>query len=420
VSTQAVTNKDIVAGTATFNGTILTAGNLEITERGFVYATTTSPTLDDSKVIATGTDVGAFNVDTTDFAEGNVYYVRAYATNSKGTVYGNEVSVDFNVVMPTVSTQAVTNKNIATGTATFNGTILTVGDPAYTERGFVHATTANPTLGNSKVIATGTGMGAFNANVTGITEGNVYYVRAYATNSKGTVYGNEVSLNLSICGIDFTDSRDNQVYPIVQIGTQCWMSKNMSIGERVDGSNYITAYTAGIQKICYDNSESNCDIYGGLYSWYETVNGENFGSIKYVSGSSTMIQGICPDGWHVPSDEEFKTLEMYLGMSASSANSTTYRGTDEGTKLKSTTGWYSNYSNGNGTNSSGWNGLPGGSRDDSGGWFYRVGMDGSWWSSSEGSSSDYAWRRLLSFEYAQVYRYSYPKSYGFSVRCLQN
>ncbi|MDR0982840.1 MAG: fibrobacter succinogenes major paralogous domain-containing protein [Culturomica sp.] len=231
---------------------------------------------------------------------------------------------------------------------------------------------------------------------------------------------NEVSFDFSTCGGDFTDSRDGQVYPTVQIGTQCWMSKNMNIGTRVDGSDYTTHQTAGIQKICCNNIASNCDTYGGLYSWDETVNGENSGSIKYVSGSSTVIQGICPDGWHVPSDEEFKTLEMQLGMSSSDANDYDYyRGTDQGRQLKSTDLWTYYSSSTSGTNSSGWSGRPGGYRNYSGGTFNSVGTYGGWWSSSEGSSSG-AWYRSLDGSYATVYRNYNNKSYGFSVRCLLN
>jgi uncharacterized protein (TIGR02145 family) len=226
--------------------------------------------------------------------------------------------------------------------------------------------------------------------------------------------------DFSSCGGDFTDSRDGQVYPTVQIGTQCWMSKNMNIGTRVAGSNYNTHQTSGIQKMCYDNSESNCDIYGGLYSWNETVNGENSYDIKYVSGSSTMIQGICPDGWHVPSDEEFKTLEKYLGMSSSEADDyTAWRGTDEGRKLKSRDYWYEYDASTSGTNSSGWSGRPGGIRNNSGGTFHYVGAYGYWWSSSEYSSSS-AWYRDLSYNEARVDRTTYNKSSGFSVRCLLN
>jgi uncharacterized protein (TIGR02145 family) len=233
------------------------------------------------------------------------------------------------------------------------------------------------------------------------------------------------------CETDFADSRDGQVYPTVQIGTQCWMSKNMNVGEVIDGGVHTSHQTAGIQKICYNNTASNCDIYGGLYNWAEAVNGENVASgvINSVTDNNkkcvldlkgnAVTQGICPDGWHVPSDAEFQALEVHLGMSSSTANSTGWRGTDEGRELKSTDLWTAYSSSTSGTNTSFWDGRPGGTRNNSGGTFYDVGTYGSWWSSSEYSSSN-AWYRYLYYVEARVYRTNNNKSYGFSVRCLLN
>ncbi|MDR0983308.1 MAG: SUMF1/EgtB/PvdO family nonheme iron enzyme [Culturomica sp.] len=230
-------------------------------------------------------------------------------------------------------------------------------------------------------------------------------------------------ISFNNCGSDFTDSRNGQVYPTVQIGTQCWMATNMNIGERVDGSDYTTHQTAGIQKVCYNNDENNCDTYGGLYSWAEAVNGENVatGEINTATDfnkkcvldlkGNDVTQGICPDGWHVPSDAEWQKLERFLGMDSTVANSTDWRGSDQASKLKTTT-W-------GGTNSSGWSGLPGGPYYGFGGTYYDVGSSGNWWSSSENSSSD-AWRRLLRSTRGTVYRNPFTKSLGFSVRCLLN
>jgi hypothetical protein len=197
LSTEAATNRNIANGSATLNGTILTVGDPVYTERGFVYATVHNPTVDDTKKVAVGTGTGAFSANLTGLEEGHIYYIRAYVTSVAGTVYGNEVDLDFNAVMPTLSTEAATNRNIANGTATFNGTILTVGDPAYTERGFVYGTTNNPTIDDNKKVVPGTVTGAFNVNVSGMTEGSIYYVRAYAANSKGIVYGEEVTLDFN-------------------------------------------------------------------------------------------------------------------------------------------------------------------------------------------------------------------------------
>jgi uncharacterized protein (TIGR02145 family) len=123
----------------------------------------------------------------------------------------------------------------------------------------------------------------------------------------------------------------------------------------------------------------------------------------------------CPDGWHLPSDDEWKNLEKYLGMSQSDADDSGWRGTDEGKRLKSTTGW--NF-NGNGTDVYGFLALPGGYRDSNGACSY-IGLTGYWWSSSE-FSTNYAWYRLLGYNKSFVYRYFHYKGWGFSVRCVRD
>lgn len=197
VSTNEVTNVSIKNGTATFVGDVKSYGDLTCEERGFVYALTNNPTIDDTKLTVSGAELGVFRKNVSGLEEGKTYYVRAYVTNKKGTVYGNEVSCDFTATMPEVKTLEVTNKNIADGIAAFKGNVVSEGDLGYTERGFVYATVHNPTLSDSKVIAEGNGTGDFTATATELIEGKTYYVRAYVTNKKGTVYGNEVEMDFN-------------------------------------------------------------------------------------------------------------------------------------------------------------------------------------------------------------------------------
>ena len=197
VKTLEVTNKNIGAGTATFKGSILSLGDLGYTERGFAYGIVHNPTVGDNKVEAEGSGIGEFSATATQLEEGKTYYIRAYVTNSKGTVYGEEVEMDYTAGMPEVKTLEVTNKNIGAGTATFKGSILSLGDLGYTERGFAYATVHNPTIGDTKAIAEGSGSGEFSATATQLEEGKVYYIRAYVTNSKGTIYGNELEMDFN-------------------------------------------------------------------------------------------------------------------------------------------------------------------------------------------------------------------------------
>jgi len=181
----------ITTVTATAGGNITDAGKPAYTERGVCYATTPTPTVAGTKVTVAGTSTGNFTANLADLTPNTTYYVRAYATNSVGTAYGNEVSFTTEAIAPALTTAAVTAITVTTATA--GGNISNAGTPAYTERGVCFATTANPTVDGTKVVVAGTGTGGFTANLTGLTASTTYYVRAYATTSAGTVYGNEVS-----------------------------------------------------------------------------------------------------------------------------------------------------------------------------------------------------------------------------------
>jgi uncharacterized protein (TIGR02145 family) len=178
---------------------------------------------------------------------------------------------------------------------------------------------------------------------------------------------------------------DGNNYAVVTIGIQTWMGENL---------NYETT-----DSWWYDNSSANGDVYGRLYTWNAAL---------YA----------CPAGWHLPSDDEWKTLEMALGMSQSEADLIGYRGTDEGGKMKEagTTHW--NSPNTDATNSSGFTVLPGGYRGMDG-YFLSLGYSGNWWSATE-VNSYIAWGRYLFYDTARVNRSYHTKEGGFSVRCVRD
>ena len=178
-------------------------------------------------------------------------------------------------------------------------------------------------------------------------------------------------------------------------GNQIWATKNLDVatyrnGEvipQVQDANAWSNLSTGAW-CYYANNSANGTTYGKLYNWY-AVNDP---------------RGLAPNGYHIPSDAEWTTLIDYLG-GASSA----------GTKMKSTNGWQNN---GNGSNTSGFAGLPGGCRLNDG-LFFTIGANGYWWSSSEYSTNN-AWFRYLSSDYGIVDRSYNYKLYGFSVRCLRD
>ena len=191
VTTQAVTA--IGPTTATGNGNITNLGAPNPTQHGVCWSTTANPTIADSKTVQGPVSAtGAFTSNMTGLSSNTTYYVRAYATDTAGTFYGNEVSFTTHTHGPTVTTQAETA--IGTTTATGNGTVTDLGAPPLTEHGVCWSTTVNPTIADSKT-AQGpvSATGAFTSNMTGLSPDNTYYVRAYATDTVGTAYGNQVS-----------------------------------------------------------------------------------------------------------------------------------------------------------------------------------------------------------------------------------
>jgi len=193
-----------------------------------------------------------------------------------------------------------------------------------------------------------------------------------------------------------TDAGGN-VYTSVTIGTQEWMSENLRTTKYSDGtaipnvtSNSDWGSLSTGAWCNYNNSSSNNATYGKLYNWY-----------------AVETSKLCPTGWHVPTDSEWTVLTDYLAADGHSGA--------EGKALKATSGWNSG---GNGTDDYGFLGLPGGSRDYDGN-FYYIGNDGYWWSSSQTNTSN-AWNRNMDDGNDSVNRYYDDKRYGFSVRCLRD
>jgi uncharacterized protein (TIGR02145 family) len=254
----------------------------------------------------------------------------------------------------------------------------------------------------------GIGTGVFTSTLTGLTASTLYYVRAYATNSVGTAYGNEVSFTtlappVPCPGAPSLTDIDGNTYATVQIGTQCWTQSNLKVSKYRNGDNIPTGLnnsqwsstSTGAYAI-YNNDAANDALYGKLYNWYA------------VNDS----RGLCPTGWHVPSDAEWTTLTTFLGGESVA-----------GDKMKSTAtqptpgGWI--VPNTVTTNSSGFTGLPGGYRVSFSGGFTSLGSLGYWWSSSD-EWAGCAWFRSLDYANAAANRFYNFHQDGFSVRCVMN
>ncbi len=184
------TNVTAITGvSATSGGNITDDGGADITVRGICWSTSPNPTISNSKT-TDGNGKGIFSSSLSGLTNGTKYYVRAYATNSVGTSYGNEVNF-ITLSPPTLTTANVSL--LTTLSATSGGNITDNGGADITARGVCWSTSVNPTIADNKT-TNGNGNGTFNSNMTGLNSSTKYYVRAYATNSIGTAYGNEITL----------------------------------------------------------------------------------------------------------------------------------------------------------------------------------------------------------------------------------
>ena len=217
---------------------------------------------------------------------------------------------------------------------------------------------------------------------------------------------------------------DGNTYKTIKIGDQWWMAENLKTTKYKDGTPIpnITDATAWKElsagAYChYDNNVSYAETYGALYNWF-AVNGD-------TDGNGTKDKEIAPEGWHVPTDAEWKELEMFLGMSQSTADIAGWRGTEiQSAKLRSTSGWDNdrNATDGNGTNEVGFAAFPGGERNNNSGYFAKRGFRTAFWTASE-SGDAAAWRRLIDIQEdgaIGVYRGTGSRNYGYSLRCVKD
>ncbi len=406
-----VTTTDVTAvtrTTASSGGEVTDDGGAEVTARGVCWNTSANPTTTNSKT-SDGKGTGSFTSSLTQLTPETKYYVRAYATNSEETSYGNEVSFTTGqITLAALTTSDVTS--ITQTSAVSGGAITDDGGGTITARGVCWSTSQNPTTADSKTDE-GPGTGTFVSNLTNLDPGITYYVRAYAINSAGTAYGDEKSFTT-----EQIKDADGNVYTTVTIGTQVWLVENLKTTKYNDGTD-IPLVTDGTEWInlttpgyCwYNNDESaNKSTYGAIYNLY-TVN----------------IGNICPDGWHVPTDDEWTILENYL-----ISNGYNYDGTTTDNKiakaLSSDAGWALSAVEGSvgntdypeKRNASGLTVLPGGSRRVDGTFNY-IGTGTILWTST-GPSATELWTRDWYYSNVDVKRISRSKEYGGYVRCMKD
>ena len=264
VSTNAVSS--ITTSTALCGGIVSLDGGDSVTARGVCWSTSYYPTVSDSKTID-GTGTGSFTSNITDLNPGTTYYVRAYATNSKGTAYGSVIIFETpSSGAPYVNTEAVSS--ITSTSAVCGGNVTSDNGSPVTARGVCWGTSLSPNITGNKTID-GSGTGSFTSNITGLTPGTTYYIRAYATNSKGTSYGANVTFT--------TETQSN---PEINLS-----KKTLNFGTIISGE------TTPAQTVLISNSGS------GTLNWHIATNVSWIVLSPYSStGNSTLSVLACPLG----------------------------------------------------------------------------------------------------------------------------
>ena len=403
VATKTVS--EITATSAISGGNITDEGSSGVITRGVCWSTGLTPTIADKKT-TDGAGAGSFSSNITGLSEATVYYVRAYATNSVGTGYGMTMSFTTSGQPPTVTVAAATNIDLTSATlngsvnANYFSTVVTFEYGITTSYDSTIIAVQSPVEGNTDTHVS--------ADIKGLTAGTVYHYRIKAVNSLGTTYSDDITFTA------FPTDMDGNVYKTVSIGTQVWMTENLRttkyrngdvIGTTIPATLDISGESMPGYQWAYNGNEGNAAAYGRLYTWY----------------ASTDSRGVCPTGWHIPSDADWATLINYL-----TDNGYGYGGSGDqiAKSMAATSGWTADGTAGNAgndltsNNSSGFTALPSGDRYSDGS-FFGLGSECYWWSATEYDSND-AWGYYMYNFYSGLFRNHGTKQFGISVRCLHD
>jgi uncharacterized protein (TIGR02145 family) len=395
---------------ATANIAVLSDGGSYITEFGLCVSKSPNPTYPNDHV---GSAYSYSQLGLTEIVFGiesnTTYYVRAYAVNSVGVAYGNEISF----TAKTFSTPVVLLDSISSidsSSAILWGTISNTGSAAVNQKGFVWDTVPNVSLNSNNNSYIPVGNNDFSAVILNLKPNKKYYVRAFAGNNYGNSYSAEQSFITDSITVPppppppppaptSLSDIDGNVYPVIKIANKHWISKNLDVTHYKNGDSIPQVQDAATWASLttgawcyYENQTANGTTYGKLYNWY----------------AMNDPRGIAPEGWHVPTDTDWQSLTDSLGGFAVA-----------GGKLKATTLW--DLPNWGATNSSGFSALPGGYRYYNGSFGFK-GANGHWWSSTPTQMSadlgTYVW---LSNDTPQIFLpHWFEKQYGYAIRLIWN
>lgn len=400
-------------------GNVIADGGADVTHTGFIVASSISA-IDKVKKDGIGSrnalifsslnqNARRFTSMAIDLIFNQEYYYVAFAANKNGMAYSEVYTFTIDGrSYPIVNTIAASN--IDKTEATLNAEIEVDGNENISERGFFWSEIANPNSSSAKLVYSGTN-NTFGANLTGLVENNTYYFRAYCINNGvmklGEILSFKTNTDMPANMVDI----DGNIYPVVKIGAQVWAAENLRTTKFADGSSIpnilsdITWGSLSTAAMCPTNgSSANNQTYGALYNYYAAISNK----------------GLCPDGWKVPSDEDWKVLETSIGMSPSDLDAySSSRGQSQllGGKLKHIGTTYWNSPNSSASDDYGFSVRGGGYRS-SDGLYFEFRRNGSMWTSTELSFTT-ATNRGFANTFVSISRGPMHKRTGMYIRCLK-
>ncbi|HER07553.1 MAG TPA: hypothetical protein ENO20_01470 [Bacteroides sp.] len=391
----------VTVGSVLLRGNINSDGGETVVEKGFYWGEQPDPeTTGTRDTVVSGEST--FRKKLTGLSPVTTYYVKAFAVNAAGESLGEEVSFATKGMMTVVTGPVVTRKFKS---LEVSGEVTTEEGTELYEKGFYWSEDPGPATTGVRFPA-GNQSGPFTVSMTDLSPGNTYYYCVYAVNAAGEKTGEELSVYLPGAETGtFTDPIDNLEYGTVTLGEQIWMTENLRAGLYNDST--IIPF--------YSDSASWSENEGPGYCWggFDTLN-MSWGA--FYTWETVQTGKLCPSGWHVSSDADWKQLEIFLGMDETEADQLNLRGTVEGGMMKTTDLWDS--PNTGATNETGLSVIPSGTAEHYAS-FSDLNREAYIWTSDAYSTNEAIFRSFR-YSHAQIRRSYTYKAAGYSVRCVRD
>ena len=308
ISTIEISN--ITSNSITTGLKVISNGGSGITKEGICWSIHETPTVEDSSIILDGSNKNEITISLSNLYSYTEYYLRAFALNGNGISYGNEINFKTKTGLATVFTN--TPSEIIPLSAKSGGKIASNGGVPIISQGICWGENMNPTI-NDNVVFDSSKNNSFISKLYPLGSQMNYHVRAFAVNAFGVSYGSDFSI-LSTSSQTISDI-DGNAYPYITIGAQTWLQLNLKVSHYRNGDPIYPGYinNNAIYNNWYKDFDSPTKIGAYTYPGQDSINHPEYGKL-YDAIVASDSRGICPIGWHIPTEDDWTTLELYEGM----------------------------------------------------------------------------------------------------------